>query len=244
MVKGASIKFKSYGETIPKLLDILKLDRELKKYDKIILKPNLTSPIENSTEKEFVENVLKFCLEHKNPVAEIFIVEGVDGLETKDLFDALGYWKLAEKYSISLIDLNTTETDKLESPEFLKFSSIEYPRILLNSFLISLPKLYEDEETTMSGSLSNMLGAFPASHYSGFFSRGKNKIRKWPIKYSIHDIIKCKMPDFAIVDSSYHGSILAGLPLEIDKRSAELLGKEWKSIPFIKLIDGSLVEEE
>jgi len=244
MAKGASIKFVSYEETVPKLLDALKLQNEIKKYDKIVLKPTLANPSEDSTPAAFTEEVLKFCLEHKNPVAEVFIAEGAEEDDTIELFEALEYQKIAEKYGIGLIDLNNTETEELDKEEFIRFTSIHYPSILSESFVISLPKLVVNDETDISGSLSTMLGAFPANHYSGFFSQGKNKIRKWPIKYSVHDIITCKVPDFAVVDSSEFGSILAGLPLEIDKQSSKILGKEWKEVPHLRLIDQSFSNEE
>jgi len=243
MAKGASIRFKSYKETVQKLLDILQLHRELKKYDKIILKPNLAMYQEESTPKEFAEEVVKFCLIHKNPVAEIFIVEGGDGYETADLFEAYGYKTLAEKYGVGLIDLNEAETEQIENEKFLKFPEIIYPKILREGMLISITRLSESDETGISGAISTMLGAFPSTYYSGFFSQGKNKIRKWPIKYSIHDIVRCKVPEFAIVDASKHGQILAGLPFEIDKQSAKLLGKEWQEIPYLKLLDDYLTED-
>ena len=74
MAKGASIKFRSYKESVPKLLSLLKLQNEIKKYDKIILKPHISS--ESSTPAEFAEVVLRFCLENKNPVADVLIAEG------------------------------------------------------------------------------------------------------------------------------------------------------------------------
>ena len=89
-----------------------------------------------------------------------------------------------------------------------------------------------------------MLGAFPANNYKGFFSRTKSKIRKWPIKYAIHDVLKCKVPDFAIMDSSEKGVILAGLPHEIDKQAAKLLALDWKDIGHLKLIEESFLEEQ
>ncbi|MFH1802673.1 MAG: DUF362 domain-containing protein [archaeon] len=243
-VKGASIRFKSYEETVPKILGILKLQRELKKYDKIVLKPFLTNPLHESTSTEFVESVLKFVLEHRNPVAEVFIAEGADGEDTQELFEALGYDLLAEKYDVSLVDLNKGETEFIENYEFLKFNGIEYPKILMESFVISLPRLGVNEETGIWGPLSNMLGAFPAAHYKGFFSSTKSKIRKWPIKYSIHDIVRCKMPDFAIVDGKEQNAVLAGLPLEMEKQGARLLDKEWKDVQYIRLIEESFSEKE
>lgn len=242
MTKGASIKFNSYESTVPKILELLNLKYELKKYDKIVLKPSLTSSAEDSTPKEFVEAVLKFCLENKNPVAEVFIAEGADGKDTPELFQSQGYRKLAEKYPVSLIDLNETELEELQTDDFLRFSSIHYPSLLRKSFVISLPKLVENEETDIAGSLSNMLGTFPASKYKGFFSKTKNKIRKWPIKYAIHDILRCKMPDFAILDASEKGSIFAGLPFEIDKQAAKFLGKDWQRVSYLNLLNEEFPE--
>lgn len=238
MVKGASIKFQSYEVTVPRILDAFKVQRELKKYDKIVLKPYLSRDAEKTTPLVFVEEVLKFCLAHKNPVAEVFIAEGSDGEDTSALFGDLGYKLLAEKYSVGLVDLNEAETEMMTG-DFLKFTEIYYPKILLNSLVISLPKLSSDEETEVFGALANMLGAYPAEQYSGFFSSKKNKIRKWPMKYSIHDIIQCKMPNFALVDASAYGVILAGLPLEIDKQGAKLLGKDWKDVAHLRLVDKS-----
>ncbi|MEK6844236.1 MAG: DUF362 domain-containing protein [Nanoarchaeota archaeon] len=238
MVKGASIKFTSYGESVPKLLNMLKVQNELKKYDKIVLKPNIKNK-DSYTPIGFVESVLKFCIENKNPVAAVFIAEGVDGNDTWELFDSVGYQKLAEKYAVGLVDINESEVEELRDVRFMKFESIKYPKILLNSCVISLPSLKADDETEVSDSLTNMLGAFPAKHYSGFFSLKKNKIRKWPIKYSVHDILCCKFPNFAIMDASDRGYILAGLPIEIDKLGAKVLGREWKSISHLKLIDES-----
>ncbi len=238
MVKGASIKFTSYQESVQRLLGLLKVQNELKKYDKIILKPYIKDS-ETYTKKEFLEEVLKFCMANKNPVSSVFIAEGADGEDTTELFENIGYQKLAEKYGIGLIDLNNTETEEVVNADFLKFEEIKYPKILLESCVISLTPLQADEETGMITSLSNMLGAFPSQHYSGFFSLKKNKIRKWPIHYSIHDILKCKMPNFAVIDASQQGNIIAGLPIHIDKTAANHLGKEWKSIQHLKLASES-----
>jgi len=243
MAKGASIKFKSYEESVPKLLELLRLNKEIKKYDKIVLKPFLRNA-EKFTPSEFTEQVLKFCIEHKNPVTEIFIAEAADGYDTMELFEALGYRELAEKYSIGLIDLNTSETEEIQDGFFLKFKKINYPKILAESFVISLPKLFEDREFDFSGALSSMINSFPASHYKSFFSKIKNKIRKWPIQYTIHDAVRCKMPDFAVIDASEQGVILAGLPISIDKQAAKLLDMEVKTVPHLRTIVENFPQKE
>lgn len=245
MVKGVAIKFSSYEETVPKLLKLIKFDNELKKHDRVVLKPSLVDgDREISTRAEFVEQILKFCSENKNPGTEIFIAEGCDGMNTEDAFDKLGYRELSEKYGVGLIDLNNSETEGIERDDFLRFSEISYPKILKESFVISLPYLRGDNELEIAGSMANMVGAFPASKYKGFFSSTKNKIRKWPIKYAVHDILKCKMPEFAIIDASEMGGILAGQPLEMDKQATRAMKLDWKQISHIRLADESFHEKE
>ncbi len=243
MARGVSIKFKSYQETIPKLLEVIKFDKELQKHPKIVLKPSLRNTESPITPADFVDAILQFCMQHKVPDTQIFIAEGSDGIGTMEMFELNGYKKLAEKYGVGLIDLNYGEVEEIKDGEFLKFDSIFYPKILLESFTISLPKLAEDSDTEMNGTLANMLGAFPASHYKGLFSPWKNKIRNWPAKYAVHDIIKCKMPEFAIIDASEKGFILAGIPLEIDMQASKLLGKEGRAIAHLRLIQENLKEK-
>jgi len=244
MAKGVSAKFVSYEETLPKVLSLIKFDQELKKYDSIVIKPSLKNLFSHNTSASCVESLLNFCLQHKSPQAKVYIAEGSDGDETLEVFDAFNYKKIAEKYNVSLIDLNTAESELIQKPSFLKFESINYPKILLNSYVISLPRLFPDAETEMQGALANMLGAFPSMYYQGFFNPKKTKIRKWPIKYSIHDIVQCKMPNLAIIDASDYGKIFIGNPLEMDKQASNLIGKDWKAISHLKIIEETFQKEQ
>lgn len=244
MAKGVSAKFSSYEETLPRVLRLIKFDEEIKKHDSIVIKPSLRNLFSHNTSASCAESLLKFCLQHKSPNAKIYIAEGSDGDDTLEVFEYFNYKKLAERYNISLVDLNNTDLEKIQHPNFLKFEEIYYPKILLNSYVISLPRLFAEPEIELQGSLSNMLGAFPSSYYQGFFNSKKVKIRKWPIKYSIHDIVKCKMPNLAIIDASDYGKILIGAPLEMDKQASSLLGKEWRAISHLKLISETTEKEE
>jgi len=240
MAKGVAVKFQSYQETIPKVLKIIKFDSELKKHDKIIIKPSLISGSSDlSSKPEFIESILKFCIENKNPGAEVFIAEGCNGANTNEVFEERGFAKLAEKYGVSLVDLNQTYTEEIGNSEFLKFESIHYPKILLESFIISAPKLAKNEEKGISSSLDNMLGAYPSKHYQSFFSSTKNKIAKHLFKFQVHDILKCKMPELAIIDASEQGFLLVGQPLEMDKQAAKSLGLNWQNIQHLRLIEES-----
>lgn len=244
MVKGVSAKFTSYEETLGKLLRVIKFDNVLRDEERVVLKPNLMNGVGGGTSVEFVEPILKFCMQHKNPGTEIFIAEGCDGQDTMEVFDEMGYKDLAEKYGVGLIDLNRTETEEKLSENFLTFDKIHYPRILLDSFVISLPVMREDPDVVLAGALSNMVGAFPAMHYKGFFSKRKNKLDAYPMKYQVHDIVVCKHPEFAIVDGSDNEVILAGQPLEIDKKAAEALGIGVQGVGYLRLIEESLYNSQ
>ncbi len=240
MTKGVAVNFQSYSETIPKVLKLIKFDEELKKHEKIIIKPQviLNAP-QNSTKPEFLESIIQFCVANKNPASEIIIAEGVDGAETHEVFEDLGYTKLAEKYNIGLVDLNEAASVEIQNPEFLRFHSIHYPEMLLNSFVMTATPLVKHSELGMSASLDSMRGAFPAYKYRGFFSSTKNKLAKHALKYQIHDILKCKLPEFAMIDASDKGLLIVGKPLDMDKQAAKVLGLDWRQVPHIKLIDES-----
>lgn len=239
MAKGAAIKFKSYEETVPALLKAIKLDEELKKHERIVLKPNLHSNFENFTPTDFVESVVRFCVQHKNPGAEVIIAEGADGHDTLVLFEERGFRNIAEKYGIGLVDLNRADSQEKVNADFLIKSSIMYPSVLKDAFVISLPFLKKHEAYGITGSLANMLGAYPARHYKSFFSRTKNKL-VGPLKNQIHDIVTSKMPELALVDAHEQGYILAGQPLEVDKQAAKLVNLDWRTVAHLRLIDESL----
>jgi len=248
-MKGiASVRFSSYKESVPFVLDKLDVGKVLCKQSKIILKPNLTCnkqpPV--TTPVSFVKEVLNYCLDYSK--GKILIAEGSGGSNTGDCYRDLGYLDLAKKYSIKLIDLNEEEVVVKKSSSFKKFRYIYFPKVLDDSFLISLPVLKEHGEAKVTISLKNMLGCFPKEEYKGEKYEGswKAKMHQWLIDYSIHDILVCKFPDLAIVDASTgqiggevwgtpkkFGLILAGDPLGVDKEGAEILGKNWRKIKHI-----------
>ncbi len=244
MSKGVSIKFTTYEETISKILKVMKLDQEIKKHSTIILKPTLTGNEETSTSRDFIEPVLEFCLKHKNPVTDIFIADGADGYDTLELFESQGYNQLAEKYGIGLLDLNTCEVESIGSNEALRFEKIYLPKIIREAFIITLPKLHEDESLGIQSSLSSALGFFPAKYYKGFFTSTKSKLHRWPIQYAIHDVLLHKMPNISLVDASDQGVLLAGQPLAVDKQASKILGFEWEDIPHIALMNQTFEEKE
>jgi uncharacterized protein (DUF362 family) len=241
------VKFVDYEKSVPKLLDKANFDKIIKDKKRIFLKPNLIicKHFPTTTDAGFVEEIIKYIKKH-NKRAEIIIAEGSGGSKTKKCFEKLGYNKLSEKYKIPLLDLNSAKTTRVKNGKFLKFSFIDYPRVLLSGFVISLPVLKEHSTARATISLKNMLGAFPAKPRRNW----KVAMHKWPIEYAIHDSLVCKWPDYAICDGSiaqlehelhgYHKQLdilLAGEPLAVDKKGVLLLGHDWKRVPHLVLAD-------
>jgi len=241
-------KFVSYEKSVKNLLDKAGFKEVIRKERKIILKPNLTKckAFPTTTDAEFVEAVIKY-IRKCNKKAKIIIAEGSGRSSTEKCYKKLGYLKL-DKYDVELVDLNNAETIKKRSKRFKKFRSIEFPKILLDGFLISLPVLKGHGETKVTISLKNMIGCYPACYYQESGHNWKNILHKIGINNSIHDILSIRPPDYAICDASIAqleheingypkeiGLLLAGNPLEVDKRGALLLGYDWKRIPHLVL---------
>lgn len=240
MVKGVSIALKSYGETVPRVLKLIKLDQELPKHTSIVIKPSIDINPEFSTPVELVEQLVKFCLACKAPEAELFIAEGADGSKTMDLFSEQGYKALAEKYGVGLLDLNLAECESIGSNEFVGFETIFYPQLLKESFVISAPKLNLHDSLHITGSLSNMRGAYPGKYYRGLFGSRKTKLDAYPLKYQVHDIAVAHMPNLAVIDASSQGKLLVGKPLDMDRQAAQLLSLDPNSIGYLRMIEETL----
>jgi uncharacterized protein (DUF362 family) len=240
VAKGVAVRMSSYEGSVGKVLNLIKFNEEIKKHNQIVIKVHLVpGNLPLSTKPEFVEQIVKFCLANKEQSTQIMIAEGVNGFDTRQIFDEMGYTKLAEKYGVGLIDLNESQTVQIQSPTFLRFDWIHYPEVLLNSFIILASTLSTHEELTMSASLNTMQGAFPAKHYKGLFAKHKNKLDKFPLKYQVHDILKCKMPELALIDCIDKGLLVVGKPIDMDKQSAKLLGFDWQNVQHLRLIDES-----
>jgi uncharacterized protein (DUF362 family) len=241
--KVTEANFTSYEKSIPKLLEQADFKKIIKKEKKIILKPNLTlcKAFPTTTDPVFVEEIIKYIRKY-NKKAEIIIAEGSEGDKTNKCYRKLGYEILSKRYKVQLLDLNETKTKKIKSKKFKRYSFIEYPEEILSGFLISLPVLKEDRKTKVTISLKNMLGCFGGSW--------KKTVRSWPVEYLIHDILVCKFPDYTICDASVCqleneingypkelNLLLAGDPLEVDKKGALLLGYDWRRVPHLILAE-------
>ena len=124
------------------------------------------------------------------------------------------------------------------------------PEIAISHYLISLPVLKAHSFSKITGTLKNMIGLAPPQYYSGRFGTWKKAVFHGQMHQSIIDLNTYRTPDLSLMDATvgmpeYHlggrhchppvNKLIAGFdPVKLDRRSAELLGLRWRSIPHLK----------
>ena len=129
----AKVKFTDYQTSIALALDLINAPAVLPQKGLIIIKPNLTnsSPPPVTTSVYAVEALYNYCKAHTK--ADIVIADGCGSGKTPQIFKALGYSDLADKYGLRLIDLNVAETITLKNDNALLLKEFHY---LLDQALI------------------------------------------------------------------------------------------------------------
>ncbi|MBD3391601.1 MAG: DUF362 domain-containing protein [Chitinivibrionales bacterium] len=243
----AVVEFRSYEESVREALDNLHASGILEKQQSILVKPNLicnakppvTTPVRCC---EAIVKYVRSCSDAKITIAEGC---GEPGTETSELFDILGYSKLARNLNIDLVDLNTVPVRKLRNADNRVFQDMYLPKLAFESFIISVPVLKAHSIAAITGSLKNMMGFAPPSHYGkgGFWKKAAFHAR---MHEAIVELNRFRGPDLSVMDASiglaeYHlggrrlrppaNRILAGFdPLDLDRKAAELLGLDWRDI--------------
>jgi uncharacterized protein (DUF362 family) len=251
------IDFKNWNESVSKLLEASNLDKCLPEGKKILLKPNLVTndPPPITTPVAFTRAVADFILS-KNPRAKIIIAEGCGATEydTFTPFKDLGYKDLAQENNFELIDLNNAPLIKLSNPECKRWPEFYMPRIIMESFLISLPVLKAHSIADVTLTMKNMMGAAPPKHYNAG-SWQKSAFHS-QMHEALFDMNRYRTPDFTVLDATVgmrdahlwgptcdpKPNLLAASadPVAIDTFGTSVLNKDWQEIGHIKMADGIL----
>ena len=252
MSQVAQVKFKDYETSISAAIDRIGAGAALPQTGLILIKPNLTnaSPPPVTTDVRAVEAVYRYCRAHAN--AEIAIGEGVGSGRTPDVYAALGYTDLADKYGIRLIDFNESDTVRSWNREARHWRELYLPRIALEAFIISVPVLKDHSFTKTTIALKNMFGLAPARHYAGAWN--KSKLHQPSTDEAVVDICLHKAPDLSVVDAAVAlqgshlwgqtrdiGFILAGFdPVAVDAVGSRLLGHDPEQLDYLRMAEGRL----
>jgi uncharacterized protein (DUF362 family) len=244
----AIVDFVDYPSSVPTVLEKIGAGRILSKQDAVLIKPNLVSdqPFPVTTSPECCEVIIDYIRSWSR--AEIVIAEGTGNprCDTSEVFDRLGYTRLASDRKITLVDLNNCPLVRLKNHQCRRFPEFFMPKIAMDHFIISVPVLKAHSLSAFTGTLKNMIGFAPPAHYAGNGGIWNKAEFHIDIHQSIRDINRYRHADLTMLDASvglaaYHlggprcdppvGKLLAGLdPLSIDKAAAGMLGLDWREI--------------
>ena len=248
----AEIEFVSYPESVPKALDAIGAAEALKQQTAVLIKPNLinASPFPITTAPECVEAVIEYVRSCSEAVIVIGEGCGDSNLETSEVFDRLGYRELARRQAVKLVDLNHAPLRRLENKDCPVFQEMYLPEIALSHYLLSVPVLKAHSFSEITGTLKNMIGLAPPQYYSGQFGTWKKAVFHDRKHQSIIDLNRYRTADLSLMDATvgmpdFHlggahcdpplNKLVAGFDsVKVDRRSAELLGLQWRSIPHLK----------
>jgi len=215
----------------------------------VIIKPNIVepSPPPVTTDVRVVRGIVRAL--RKAGIHKLIIAEGSGTGDTLDNFQRLGYGSM----DAELVDLDREETVELQVPNHRVWQRITIPRILINAFIISAPVLKEHSMCGVTISLKNMVGILPARDYSGYWTYKKSEIHRADTHGCIADINSVVRPVWAVVDATtgMKGSHLSGTPirpplnlvygsddpLEADAFGCGLLGRSWRDIRYLGMIE-------
>lgn len=220
-------------------------------FDAILLKPNLvnSSAFPITTHPDFVEAVILAIREHSD--APILIAEGCgsSSLETDEIFNDLGYDVLAQTHGVELLDLNHAPLVRKSNPACSVFPEMWLPEVAFTHCIISLPVLKAHSLSTITGTMKNMMGFPPPSHYQGGGGWKKSLFHD-RLHGSIKDLCSYIMPHFTVMDASvgmadFHlggatcdppiCKLIAGTDAKaIDRKGAELLGIDWEQVGHLR----------
>ena len=242
--------FTSYDASVAEAFNRIRADIVLADQDAVLIKPNLVTadPFPVATAPGCCGAVIDY-VRACNPGARVVIAEGTGdpSYNGMQIFEALGYTRLAAEKDIPLIDLNEEEVVRLENRDCKRFPEFYIPEIALSHFIISVPVLKAHTLSGFTGTMKNMMGFAPPAHYAG---SGWNKAAFHKnLQAAIFDLNCYRHADLTLMDASAGmpdshlggrrcappvGKIVAGDdPLEADRVSAGLLGLDWQKIAHL-----------
>ena len=250
-MQTAQVDYSTYAQSIPQALDLINASKVLSRQSAVLIKPNLVnaSPHPVTTHVDCCQAVIDYVKACSQ--AEVVVAEGCGDavLETDEIFDRLGYRRMAQRQGIKLVDLNNAPLVKLCNTACTLFPEIHLPKIAMTHFIISLPVLKAHSLADITGTLKNMIGLAPPKYYSGQYGSWKKARFHGQMHQSIIELNMYRSPDLSVLDASvgladYHlggrqclppvKKIIAGQdPLALDRLAADLLNLDWKSIPHL-----------
>lgn len=225
----AIVKGKEPVDMTLEALELVNAKTETPPYERFLVKPNFVVAKHPSTgtttDARVVEGVVKFL--RNQGVKTVVVGEGSGFAETHEAFRLAGVDGVAERYGVSLVDLNRDKLVEVEIPRALALKRVRVAQTALNSSIVSVPKLKLHSLTGVTLSLKNMIGA--VSPKGSMHTNLDEKI------VDLNSVIK---PRLAVVDGIVGGAggelgstpvkmslVIAGVdPVAVDAVGAAVMG--------------------
>ncbi|MCB2215014.1 MAG: DUF362 domain-containing protein [Desulfobulbaceae bacterium] len=240
-----------WHDVLPPLLDDAGLIDALAGYQQVLIKPNLVEALEPpiTTPAELVCALVDYLQDRRDDL-DIIVGEGTGSLdyETGHCFDRLGYTPLGGRRQVELLDLNNAPCRRLTNQDCTRWPEIHLPRILFETFLISVPVLKAHSMSGVTLTMKNMMGCAPPAHYQAG-GWGKSAFHR-QLDQAVFDLNRYRTPDFTVLDASVGmarahlwgptcsppvGKLAVGHdPVAIDAYGTSLLQRSWRDIDHIR----------
>ncbi len=148
---------------------------------------------------------------------------------------------------------------KLSNPALKRWPEMYLPRIVMESFLLSVPVLKAHSLSCVTLTMKNVMGCVPPAHYQAGGHWKKSAFHE-RMQESILDLNRYRTPDFTVLDATVGmaeahlwgpqcdpplGLLVAGFdPVAIDAYGAGLLKRDWREIEHISRANGELGSAE
>lgn len=254
--------FSDRQSVVARLLEKSGLKERLRGVGQILIKPNLVEPQPPpvTTPVALVAAVVDYLQQHA-PWTHLVIGEGC-GSQTHDtpaVFQKLGFVEMAGARGIELVDLNEAELVTKRLPQCRRLPEIHLPRLVFESFLLSMPVLKAHTLAGVTLTMKNMMGLAPPAYYEQGGAWKKASFHAG-IQEAIADLNRYRTPDFTLLDATIGMSrahlwgppcdpppnrLVAGYdPVAIDAHGTEILGRNWRRIGHIAAVHGELGSAE
>jgi len=193
--------------------------------DRILLKPNLVSPMPTATTKPVVIRTLAKLMQaaHKDvsigegsAAAPPFNVKGTEVFRTTKIellngmqqavFDQLGYSELAKSLHVPLINLHTGELVEVKVPGAFVFERLTIHRSLVETDLLcSVPMMKTHALAGVTLGMKNLVGAFPGAIYQAVRGRMHDaaaKVEPSGTAVAVVDMVRANKLGLVVVDGS------------------------------------------
>ena len=250
--------FVSWQESVPRLLDAAGLKKRLASAKQVIIKPNLVEPQAPpvTTPVELVAALADY-IHNTCPNLEIIIAEGCGAYSnnTWQVFEALGYSRLTDLGRVILVDLNEAPLVHMQNSKCRRWPEMYLPKVIFESFLISVPVLKAHSLAGVTLTMKNMIGLTPPAHYQQGGPWKKASFHQG-IQEAVFDLNRYRTPDFTLLDATIGmqeahlwgptcdpplNRLAAGFdPVAIDAYGCNLLGTKWDTIGHLTMAHGVL----